>query len=328
MELNKKIVDRIESSIKKFIKVYDPYVVDGFIGIVPYILWNKYHKRYTINIFYIFDDQPTNEVINETLKHYYDLIYMVKMSMPFTKELSFDVFVKTKEQYKKYVNELIPKIKSLIPEQRMRINEEKYTEEYFDKTEKMINRFISKYRPFSDDNFIGYKAIIGKEIYADFLTVKLTGVFENPYSRDSSDTANHNTIKLIRLLRDTFPFLKGASINGGSTSTNDTYLKHIKREKQWLGRKIDESVSPYKQTIKNGIKTRKFDQNIDEHELKWHRDERDRVVKIVEGNGWKFQMDNELPITLKEGDRITIPSEIYHRVIRGTGDLIIKIKEL
>lgn len=328
MELNKKMVDRLESSIKKFIKVYDPYVVDGFIGIVPYILWNKYHKRYTINIFYIFDDQPTNEVINETLKHYYDLIYMVKMSMPFTKELSFDVFVKTKEQYKKYVNELIPKIKSLIPEQRMRINEEKYTEEYLDKTEKMINRFISKYRPFSDDNFIGYKAIIGKEIYGDFLKVKLTGVFENSYSRDSSDTAIHNTIKLIRLLKDTFPFLRGANINGGSTSTNDSYLKHIKHEKKWLGRKIDESVSPYKQTIKNGIKTRKFDQNIDEHELKWHRDERDRVVKIVEGNGWKFQMDNELPITLKEGDRITIPSETYHRVIRGTGDLIIKIKEL
>ena len=322
------MVDRIESSIKKFIKVYDPYVVDGFIGIDPYILWNKYHKRYGINIFYIFDDQPTNEVINETLKHYYDLIYMVKMSMPFTKELSFDVFVKTKEQYEKYVNELIPKIKSLIPEQRMRINEEKYTEEYFDKTEKMINRFMSKYRPFSDDNFIGYKAIIGKEIYSDFLTVKLTGVFENPYSRNSSDTANHNTIKLIRLLRDTFPFLKGASITGGSTSTNDSYIKNIKYEKRWLGRDVVESKTPYKQTIKDGIKTRKFNQNIDEHELKWHRDERDRVVKIVEGNGWKFQMDNELPITLKEGDRITIPSETYHRVIRGTGDLIIKIKEL
>lgn len=328
MELNKNIVDRIESSIKKFIKVYDPYVVDGLIGIDPYLLWNKYHKRYGINIFYIFDDQPTHKVVNESLQHGYDLIDMIKMTIPFTKELGYDVFVKTKEEYKKYVNELIPRIKSLIPEQRMRINEEKYTEEYFDKTEKMINRFISKYRPFSDDNFIGYKAIIGKEIYGDFLKVKLTGVFENSYSRDSSDTAIHNTIKLIRLLKDTFPFLRGANINGGSTSTNDSYIKNIKYEKRWLGRKIDESVSPYKQTIKDGIKTRKFDQSIDEHELKWHRDESDRVVKVVKSNGWKFQMDNELPITLKEGDRITIPSETYHRVIRGTGDLIIKIKEL
>lgn len=203
-----------------------------------------------------------------------------------------------------------------------------YTEEYLDKIEKTINRYLSQYKPFTDDNFIGYKAIIGKETYSDNLTVKLTGIFKEPFSRESSDTSHIHAKKLIPLLRDTFPFLKGASIKGGSTSTNDSYLNHIKFEKRWLGRKIDESVSPYKQTIKNGIKTRKFDQNIDEHELKWHRDERDRVVKIVEGNGWKFQMDNELPITLKEGDRITIPSETYHRVIRGTGDLIIKIKEL
>lgn len=328
MELNKKIVDRIESSIKKFIKVYDPYVVDGLIGIYPYLLWNKYHKRYGINIFYIFDDQPTHKVVNESLQHGYDLIEMIKMTIPFTKELGYDVFVKTKEEYKKYVNELIPKIKSLIPEQRMRINEEKYSEEYLDKIEKTINRYLSQYKPFTDDNFIGYKSIIGKETYSDNLTVKLTGIFKEPFSRESSDTSHIHAKKLIPLLRDTFPFLKGASITGGSTSTNDSYLNHIKHEKRWLGRKIDESVSPYKQTIKNGIKTRKFDQNIDEHELKWHRDERDRVVEIVEGNGWKFQMDNELPITLKEGDRITIPSETYHRVIRGTGDLIIKIKEL
>jgi len=51
-------------------------------------------------------------------------------------------------------------------------------------------------------------------------------------------------------------------------------------------------------------------------------------VEVVKGSGWKFQMDDELPITLKEGDRISIPSEVYHRVIRGSGDLIIKIKEL
>ena len=134
--------------------------------------------------------------------------------------------------------------------------------------------------------------------------------------------------KLIQLLRNAFPFLKEASITGGSTSTNDTYLDHVKWEKKWLGRKLDETILPFKQTIKDGIKTRVFDKDIDDHELQWHRDERDRIVEVVKGSGWKFQMDNDLPITLKEGDRFTIPSEIYHRVIRGSGDLIIKIKEL
>jgi quercetin dioxygenase-like cupin family protein len=38
-------------------------------------------------------------------------------------------------------------------------------------------------------------------------------------------------------------------------------------------------------------------------------------------------MDNHLPITLKEGDVITIPKGEYHRVLKGNGDLIVKIKE-
>lgn len=85
---------------------------------------------------------------------------------------------------------------------------------------------------------------------------------------------------------------------------------------------------PFIEKINDGIKTRIFDKNVDDHELMWHRDERTRIVKIVESNGWELQMDNELPLILKEGDRITIPSGVYHRVIKGEGNLIIKIKEL
>jgi isopropylmalate/homocitrate/citramalate synthase len=206
--------------------------------------------------------------------------------------------------------------------------EEKYTEEYFRRLEKRVNKFLSNFKPIKDENFIGYKAIVGKEKYHNGPTIKITALFKEPFKGEHSDIANTQTKKIIPMLKDSIPHLENAIIKGGSSSTIKNYEEHLDLELQWLGRKLDESTLPFKQTIKDGVKTRVFDKNIDDHELQWHRDERDRIVEVVKGSGWKFQMDDELPRTLKEGDRFTIPSEIYHRVIRGNGDLVIKIKEL
>ena len=38
-------------------------------------------------------------------------------------------------------------------------------------------------------------------------------------------------------------------------------------------------------------------------------------------------MDNQIPKQLKEGQTIFIPKGVYHRVIKGDGELIVKIKE-
>jgi hypothetical protein len=84
---------------------------------------------------------------------------------------------------------------------------------------------------------------------------------------------------------------------------------------------------PFFQELKGDFKYRTFKSNVDTDELKWHFDEQDREVTILESNGWEFQIDNELPTTLKEGDVLFIPKGTYHRVKRGTGDLRIKIKE-
>lgn len=84
---------------------------------------------------------------------------------------------------------------------------------------------------------------------------------------------------------------------------------------------------PYLQHIENNIIERVFDKNIDSDELVWHKDKKDREVKVLQSNGWLFQMDNEIPKELKEGDTIFIPKEIFHRVIKGKGDLKIQIKE-
>ena len=84
---------------------------------------------------------------------------------------------------------------------------------------------------------------------------------------------------------------------------------------------------PYQQVIQDNIKVRKFTLEVDSKELVWHRDEKDRHVTILEGEGWEFQLDNELPLELKKGDCIFIPNQAYHRIIKGTTDLVIQIQE-
>ena len=69
-----------------------------------------------------------------------------------------------------------------------------------------------------------------------------------------------------------------------------------------------------------------FQQDVDTGDLYWHRDFEDRIIKPIEETDWKFQLDDKLPINI-EGE-IFIPKGVYHRIIKGTGDLEIKLKKL
>lgn len=86
-------------------------------------------------------------------------------------------------------------------------------------------------------------------------------------------------------------------------------------------------MNPYTENKQDGYIIREFDSNIPNEELVWHRDKKDRVVEVIEGSGWRFQMDNGLPIELKEGMILEIPKETYHRIGKGNMKLVIKIKE-
>jgi hypothetical protein len=84
-------------------------------------------------------------------------------------------------------------------------------------------------------------------------------------------------------------------------------------------------MNPYTDLEKSGELTiRKFSQDIDPIELMWHRDLKNREVKIVSGEGWKIQLENKLPQDLNS---IIIPKLSWHRVIKGEGDLAISIRE-
>ena len=86
-------------------------------------------------------------------------------------------------------------------------------------------------------------------------------------------------------------------------------------------------MKPYKEVLNNNSRTREFKVNTPNKELVWHRDEKDRYVTILEGEGWQFQLDNQLPLELQKKDVIFIPKQTYHRVLKGKTNLVIKIEE-
>jgi len=70
---------------------------------------------------------------------------------------------------------------------------------------------------------------------------------------------------------------------------------------------------------------RNFTTDVKELDLVWHQDREDRTIEVLEGEGWKFQKDNEIPVGMNVGDRIFIAEGEIHRVLKGTTDLKIKI---
>lgn len=81
---------------------------------------------------------------------------------------------------------------------------------------------------------------------------------------------------------------------------------------------------PYTEQIKDGYIIREFPDKTPSMEFVWHRDRNDRVIEPLHETDWKFQLDNEVPIEL---NRIFIKAGTYHRLIKGTGKLKLKIKE-
>lgn len=83
---------------------------------------------------------------------------------------------------------------------------------------------------------------------------------------------------------------------------------------------------PYKETkISDNTFIREFSQNTDSGEMVWHRDREDRIIESIGKTDWEIQIDNELPKVI---DKVFIPMGVYHRLIKGTGDLKINLTKL
>ena len=84
---------------------------------------------------------------------------------------------------------------------------------------------------------------------------------------------------------------------------------------------------PFQETkIQENTFIREFKQDTDSGDLHWHRDREDRIIESIGETDWMIQLDNELPKVIK--DKVFIPMGVYHRVIKGSGDLKIKLIKL
>lgn len=85
--------------------------------------------------------------------------------------------------------------------------------------------------------------------------------------------------------------------------------------------------SPYTESRNGDCIIREFSKDVPVGDLIWHRDEHDRKIKIISGEGWQFQFDNQLPQDIVVEQIILVPKETYHRLLRGYTDLVLEITE-
>lgn len=83
-------------------------------------------------------------------------------------------------------------------------------------------------------------------------------------------------------------------------------------------------MNPYtEQKIWDNTYLRTFSADTPETDLIWHLDKEDRIIEATHSTDWKFQFDNELPISLN--NTITIQKNTFHRIIKGTDDCTLRI---
>jgi hypothetical protein len=83
-------------------------------------------------------------------------------------------------------------------------------------------------------------------------------------------------------------------------------------------------MRPYKDIeVTDKYIIREFNENIDPIELLWHRDNEDRLVEVIGKTDWQIQLENQLPTSMNQP--IFIPRHEWHRAIKGTGNLKLKI---
>lgn len=87
-----------------------------------------------------------------------------------------------------------------------------------------------------------------------------------------------------------------------------------------------ESLPFFEEKVADWIYKRTFEPTIEIEELKWHQDQEDRLVEVLNENDWFFQFDNTLPQKLST--QIFIPGGVWHRLIKGSTILKVQVTKL
>ena len=84
------------------------------------------------------------------------------------------------------------------------------------------------------------------------------------------------------------------------------------------------SGKPYTDIIEpDNTVSRLFPATTKSEDLKWHMDDEDRTITILNNTTWQFQFEDQLPVPLN--GPIFIRRHQWHRLIKGEGPLMISI---
>jgi hypothetical protein len=83
---------------------------------------------------------------------------------------------------------------------------------------------------------------------------------------------------------------------------------------------------PFIENKQEGHFLRTFSEQVDETDLLWHRDLEDRIVEPTTPTDWKLQLEDQLPENINK--QIFIPRLHWHRLIKGTDNLTLKLIKL
>jgi hypothetical protein len=89
---------------------------------------------------------------------------------------------------------------------------------------------------------------------------------------------------------------------------------------------MNTSNKPYNDQSQDDFVIREFKENLTQGDLIWHRDREDRLISPINKTDWLIQIDDQLPKIIKENT--FIPKGVFHRLLKGTGSLILKIKKI
>ena len=91
---------------------------------------------------------------------------------------------------------------------------------------------------------------------------------------------------------------------------------------------VHSTGKPYQEIKNKNIIQRIFPNTVDEFDLIWHRDKKNRILTVLEGIDWFIQMENMLPQKMEKDKTFYIKAECFHRLIKGKNDLKIEIIEI
>ena len=159
-----------------------------------------------------------------------------------------------------------------------------------------------------------------KQLTGEDITLTLDNVTENRYKEIVVFINTDPEVKNRNIVHDVIKNYVYQALNFLSEDSMSARVIINNENGVWFEEEV-----PYQETIKEEKRIRVFTESIEDEELKWHRDREDRIVKVLESNKWFLQMDNQLPTELLVDESYLIPQGVYHRVIKGKGDLKISV---